>query len=474
MSYCGIVFAVAVNKPQYLIFLSLNILRSTMKKWLLFTSITLLVYACAQDQLSNPLDIQLERSLVRLSPTQDIRSYILPNSKDLDAIPQGAGNPLTPEKVDLGKMLFYETGLALDAKYQEGKNTYSCASCHIPSAGFMPGRAQGIADGGVGFGLNGESREKMSKYAGDEIDAQAARPIGLLNVAFVTNSMWNGKFGANDNNKGTEHLWKTDPDLHVNEMGLDGLEAQNIEGTIVHRMVTDHPYVLDTLGYRAMFDRAFPDVPKEERYGRITTSFALSAYIRTLLPTKAPFQEWLKGDLEAMTEEEKRGALVFFGKAGCYRCHQGGSLNSNEFHALGVKDLYEQPDVFRATPQDKRNFGRGGFTGKQEDMFRYKVPSIYNMKDSPFYFHGSSVRSLEDLVEYFDKGIPENPRVPKENISPYFHPLYLTAQEKADLVQFLAEGLRDPDLQRFAPPAILSGNCFPNNDPFSQSDLGCK
>ncbi len=445
-----------------------------MKKWLLFTTISLLIYACAQDQLGNPLDIQLERALIRLSPTQDVSHYVLPASTDLNAIPQGVGNPLTPEKVNLGKMLFYETGIGLDAKYEEGLGTFSCATCHIPTAGFMAGRPQGVADGGVGFGLNGESRVKMSRYEGNEVDAQAARPISLLNVAFVTNSMWNGKFGANHNNRGTEHLWDADPEIHVNKMGLDGLEAQNIEGTIVHRMVTDHPYVLDSMGYRAMFDAAFPDMPVEERYGRLAASFALSAYIRTLIPSKAPFQQWVKGDLDAMNEQQKRGALVFFGKAGCYRCHKGGSMNANEFHALGVKDLYEQPDVFRATPNDQRNFGRGGFTGKPEDMFRYKVPSIYNMKDSPFYFHGSSIRSLEDLVEYFDRGVPENPRVPEENISPFFHPLHLTEQEKADLVEFLAEGLRDPDLMRFAPPAVLSGNCFPNNDPFSQTDLGCQ
>lgn len=445
-----------------------------MKKWLLFAVFALLIYACAHDQLRNPLDTQLETTLLRLSPNQDIGYFVLPESNNLSAIPAGKGNPLTPEKVELGKMLFYETGLALDSKYPNGKGTYSCSSCHLPTAGFMPGRVQGIADGGFGYGHNGEARSKLGNYAPNEIDAQEARPISLLNVAFVTNSMWNGKFGANYNNVGTEHLWEEDPDLHVNEMGLDGLEAQNIEGTVVHRMVFDHPYVLDSMGYRAMFDKAFPDVPVEDRYGRLTASFALSAYIRTLLPTEAPFQQWVKGNEDAMTEQQKRGAMVFFGKAGCYRCHKGGSLNSNEFHALGVKDLYEAEGVFKSFPDSKRNFGRGGFTHRQEDMFRFKVPSIYNMKDSPFYFHGSSKRSLEDVIEYFNAGIPENPRVPKENISPFFHPLNLTEAEKADLVAFVADGLRDPNLLRYVPEKVLSGNCFPNNDPASQSDLGCK
>ena len=445
-----------------------------MKRWLLFVLFALLMYACVHEQLENPLDVQLEKALLRIAPDQDLNYFKLPESTDLAAIPQGVGNPLTPEKVALGKMLFYETGVGLDSKYPNSKGTYSCSSCHLPTAGFMPGRVQGIADGGVGFGRNGEGRGKLPNYAPNEIDAQEARPISLLNVAYVTNSMWSGKFGANHNNKGTESLWKNDPDLKTNELGLDGPEAQNIIGTTTHRMIFDRAYVLDTMGYREMFDKAFPNVPVEERYGRVTASFALTAYIRTLLPTKAPFQQWVKGDLEAMNDQQKQGAMLFFGKAGCYRCHKGGSLNSNEFQAVGVKDLYEAPGVFNAFPDSKRNFGRGGFTQKQEDMFKFKVPSIYNMKDSPFYFHGSSKHSLADVVEYFNNAIPENPRVPKENLSPYFHPLNLTEEEKANLLAFLADGLRDPDLMRYAPERVLSGNCFPDNDPVSRVDMGCK
>ena len=96
------------------------------------------------------------------------------------------------------------------------------------------------------------------------------------------------------------------------------------------------------------------------------------------------------------------------------------------------------------------------------------------MKDSPFYFHGSSHHSLRAVVEYFNKGIPDNPNVPKENISPYFHPLNLTDQEMDDLVQFLSHGLYDPNLERFMPEEVLSGNCFPNNDPLSRAHLGCE
>ena len=441
-----------------------------MKHLLLLIGVAVMAASCSSDELPNPLDIQLENRLRQISSAGDIRDFILPESDDLQAIPQGVGNPLTPEKIELGKLLFYETGLAEDAIYEEGKGTYSCSSCHLPTAGFMPGRIQGIADGGVGFGQNGESRSRMNNYEESEMDVQGARPLSLLNVAFVTNTSWSGKFGANYVNENTEEFWKEDAE--VNHLGLDGLEAQNIEGTKVHRMRLTKGW-LDTLGYLPMFDAAFPDFPESERYNRLTASFAISAYLRTLFPNQAPFQRWLKGEDDAMDDSQKRGAMLFFSKAGCYRCHQGGALNSVEFHAIGVLDLYETGG-FNTGPDDIRNFGRGGFTGLQEDMFKFKVPSIYNMKDSPFYFHGSSHHSLHSVVEYFNEGIPDNTDVPEENISPYFHPLNLSEKEVDDLAHFLAHGLYDSNLERYVPEEILSGNCFPNNDPLSRAHLGCE
>ena len=111
---------------------------------------------------------------------------------------------------------------------------------------------------------------------------------------------------------------------------MEGLESQNIEGLEAHRMeVTEK--VLDEYGYRAMFDEAFPEIPEEERYEPKYVSFAISAYLRTLLTTEAPFQKWLRGEDEAMTNTQKKGAIVFFDKAKCFRCHKSPSLNSVEF-----------------------------------------------------------------------------------------------------------------------------------------------
>ena len=173
-----------------------------------------------------------------------------------------------------------------------------------------------------------------------------------------------------------------------------------------------------------------------------------------------------------MSYEEKQGALLFFGKANCSNCHYNQNLGSNEFHALGVNDMHQIPS-FSSDPNDFRNLGRGGFTQREEDMFRFKVPQVYNMKDTPFYFHGSSVTSLEELVEYFNDGVKQNPNVPEESISSKFVPLDLTVEEKQNLVTFLEFSLRDPDLERYQPEELGSGLCFPNADVQSQVDLGC-
>ncbi|MEM9930290.1 MAG: cytochrome c peroxidase [Bacteroidota bacterium] len=429
---------------------------------------------CVRDEAISTADSELERTLLRLSENGTLSDYILPDVSNLAGIPAGIGNPLTEDKVALGKLLFHETALGRDALDPTMMRTFSCATCHVAEAAFTAGAAQGLADGAVGFGQDGDGRRVSELYEEDDVDAQGARPLSMLGVAYVTNSMWAGRFGAHGANAEVEEVWGVhDPATEVNHLGLNGLEAQNIEGTITHRMSTD-AYLLDTLGYRRLFDRAFPDFEGEARYGRVAMSFALSAYIRTLLPNKAPWQLWLRGNKDALTESQKKGAMLFFGKAGCFRCHNGPALNSNTFHAVGVNDLGEIPGAIRTGSSDTRNLGRGDFTRREEDLYKFKVPQVYNTKDMPFYFHGSSMTSLREVVEYFNIGLPENPNVPAANISDFFHPLNLTDTEVNELTEFLAEGLYDPDLQRYVPEEVLSGNCFPNSDEQSKADMGCE
>ncbi|MFN0015727.1 MAG: cytochrome-c peroxidase [Saprospiraceae bacterium] len=443
------------------------------KIYVLSAIVAVILLACKHDPLWNPLDLELNAAISENSKSGNTDYFVLPESSDLDRIPQSAANPLTAAKVELGKMLFFESAFGVEAKHNAGMATFSCGSCHVPAAGFRPNRLQGIADGAVGFGINGEARHKLPLYADQEIDAQGARPLTVLNVAFVTNTMWNGSFGADGVNVGTESMWGVfDPGTAINHLRLGTLEGQNIEGLKTHRLQFT-PHLVEFYGYKPYFDEAFGDLPVEQRYTRTTASFAISAYLRQLLCNEAPFQRWLKGEENAMNEEQKRGALLFFGKAGCVRCHNEPNLGSITFHAVGVEDLFENGGL-KTDINDRRNLGRGGFTGKTEDMFRFRVPQLYNLGDSGPYFHGSSKQTLREVLEYFNAGAKENPRVPQSQISAFFHPLNLSPTELNDLEAFIRDGLHDPNLQRYVPAKVLSGFCFPNNDAQSRRDLGCE
>ena len=191
----------------------------------------MVILACNQDKvyLDTPLDQLLDAALTRAAKSGDKNDFILPDETDYSNIPQDAHNPLTKEKVHLGKWLFFETGLGLVPNKEAGKQTYSCASCHIPSAGYRPGGVQGIADGGIGFGHNGEGRTKLSAYRDYEMDVQGLRPLSVLNVAFVENSTWNGRFGSEHANQGTEDRWLVEEGTDRNEEGLAAGERRTIQ-----------------------------------------------------------------------------------------------------------------------------------------------------------------------------------------------------------------------------------------------------
>lgn len=433
-------------------------------------------FGCTSDTIEgDQLDITLQNAIKQTAPTGRLDHFILAEDSDLARLPQDPLNPLTAEKVELGSFLFFETGMGIVPKNDEGLQSYSCASCHVPSADFKPGRMQGIGEGGEGFGFLGEARVKHSAYEEGDMDVQGVRPLTVLNVAYsAENTLWNGSFGSAGANEGTEEAWGVvDEATHLNELGYQGLETQNIEGLDVHRMLMT-PELAEELNYTDFFDAAFPEIEGDERYSNFTVSLALSAYLRTLTTTKAPFQKWIRGDMQAMSVEEKRGALVFFTKGNCASCHSGSSFSATKFFAIGVNDL-DQSVSFREDDETlKKNLGRAGFTGRDEDLYKFKVPTLYNLQGTSFYFHGSSKRSLEEVVEYFDQAIPENPRVSSDLLAREFKPLGLSEQEKADLVSFLEFGLQDNDVLRFMPNSLPSSNCFPNADEQSRKELGCQ
>ena len=428
--------------------------------------------SCQNDpsESADYLDVTLNETLSAASNGQGTNAFVLPASDDFQAIPQDPKNPLSREKVELGRLLYHEPLLAINPKYPEGLHTYSCASCHHAAAGFQAGLSQGIADGGVGFGLRGEARARNPLYRSDSLDVQPIRTPSVLNSAYSEVTLWNGQFGATGKNVGTEANWTAGTPKETNHLGFQGVEVQAIAGMGVHRMGIDPDYFFDS-DYKGLFDIVFGDVPEEERYTIQNAGLAVAAYERTVLANEAPFQDWLKGNMEAMTDEQKRGAILFFGKANCASCHSGPALGGDSFHALGMNDL-EGPEIFGTVDEATRR-GRGGFTGNSADYYKFKTPQLYSLIYSPHYGHGSSFKSVYDVIKYKNEANAENTIVPYSSLSPEFVPLGLTDEEMQEITAFIEEALNDKNLERYIPGILPSHYCFPNNDALSRLDLGC-
>ncbi|TXE06372.1 cytochrome-c peroxidase [Seonamhaeicola algicola] len=420
------------------------------------------------DYVDITLQTNLEKQLNQLFGSKE--NLILPDSDDYLAIPNDIKNPITQAKVNLGKLLYHETGLAKSPTQTEGMNTYSCASCHHVDAGFQSGIKQGIGEGGFGFGYKGQSRVMASSYTSDKIDVQPIRTPSVLNVAYQDVMLWNGQFGATGTNANTQASWTPNTPKAENNLGFEGVEIQAIAGLNVHRLSIDENFI-KTTEYKTLFDAAFPKVSLNKRYSRINAGLAIAAYERTLLPNKAPFQMWLKGSFEAMSDEELLGASIFFGKGQCYTCHSGPGLNGMGFHALGMNDL--SGNNVAGIVDEATQKGRGGFTGNSADDYKFKTPQLYNLKDVNFLGHGGSFSSVKDVVIYKNNAVKENENVPTSKLSAQFTPLGLTEAEIEQLTTFLEKSLYDANLIRYVPNQLPSGNCFPNADSQSSIDMGC-
>jgi len=444
-----------------------------MKKLLIISYSCLLVFAAChkQDENFKPLDFA-SASDDEDAVLVDKSTLIMPASDDFAKIPQDPKNPLSTEKVQLGQLLFHETRLGGNPKVIQGLFTYSCGTCHHAEAGFQSGLAQAIGEGGKGFGTTGETRVPVKTFL-DSVDVQPLRTPSALNMAFQEVVMWGGTLGATGVNAGTQALWTKFPST-LNTLGFQGLETQAIAAITAHRLKVDTAFFTSNATYKNLFDLAFASKPSNERISPTTVGLAIAAYERTLLANESPFQKWLKGDKTAMTADQKTGARLFFGKAQCGTCHNGPALNSMAFYALGMGDLQNGVNGAVNIKAGNSQKGRGDFTLKDSDMFKFKVPQLYNLKDVKFYGHGATFSSISDVVHYINAATPQNTSVPVSNLAAQFKPLGLTEDEMSKIIAFIQDALHDSNLIRYEPATVPSGNCIPNNDTQSRLDRGCQ
>lgn len=400
-----------------------------------------------------------------------LSAFVLPASNDYQAIPQDPLNPLTRAKVALGEFLFHDTAFS-QAGVSDSAPSWSCASCHHSEAGFKAGIAQGVGEGGVGFS---QHRVILDSFLNTGLtpDVQPIASPTILNGAYQDVMLWNGQFGNSSSgvNAGIPESQLATPGTpkETNLLQLSGLETQAIAGSTVHRLKFEsngQDDIFDDLltnnkRYRQLWDRAYPQgsVSITEDAGK-----AIAAYERTVLANQSPFQKFLGGKKQALTNAELRGAKLFFGKAGCVDCHRGPALSSEVgatadqmFFALGFDDL-DASNFIQGDVDDATRLGRGGLTGDSADFYKFKIPQLYNLDDSSIFGHGASFTSVRSVIEYKNGAEPQKANQDIEIDSRIFN-LGLSNNDIDDLVAFLEDALYDPDLGRYESKNMPSGEC---------------
>ncbi|HEU0005352.1 MAG TPA: cytochrome c peroxidase [Terriglobia bacterium] len=272
----------------------------------------------------------------------------LPIPVGLDAyMPLPEENPLTREKVELGRKLFFDARLSRD-------QTVSCATCHDPKLAFADSLK-------VARGIGGRVGER--------------RVPRLINRGYGTSFFWDGRAT-------TLEQQVLQPVLNPKEMDMKVEDAAARVGL---------------------------DVP--------TLQKALASYVRTILSGNSPYDRYLAGDREALTEQQRLGLQLFRGKGGCTSCHLGPNLTDERFHNTGIG----KPD----------EAGRFAVTGKPQDRGAFKTPSLREAARTPPYMHDGTLSTLKEVIDYYDKGGNRN-----AELDPEIRELRLTPEEKSALLAF--------------------------------------
>jgi cytochrome c peroxidase len=286
----------------------------------------------------------------------------------LPTVPIPLDNPSIPAKVELGKMLFFDPRLSVD-------RSMSCATCHDPQKGYSDGRPRSIGFGGKELGRHSPT---------------------VINIAYNSVHFWDGRApNMEEQAQG--------PILASGEMNMKADE-------VAHRL-NNIPE------YKKRFQEVFGEGPTLPNVGK-----AIAAFERTIVTGDSAFDHYMKGKKKALTDQEKKGLILFIGKAACSQCHNGPNLTDNQFYKLGV------PQVGPLKEDD----GRFEVTRDEKDRGAFKTPTLRNITMTAPYMHNGALQTLEEVIEFYNKG---GGSVPGK--SPKILKLNLTSQERKDLASFL-------------------------------------
>lgn len=321
----------------------------------------------------------------------------------LPAVQMPPDNPISPAKVELGKLLFFDPRMS-------NNSAVSCATCHQPQ--------QGWGDGiDISFGYTNAPHWRNTQT--------------ILNSVFHPKLFWAGESLSLEAQ--AKSAWT-------------GALAQNLDSSLAEERLRQMPAYVERF---------------EEVFGAKSPTFAdalraVAAFESTIVSENVPFDAWMRGDEDALSDSAKRGMELFVGKARCSACHSGPLFTNQSYHALGVPENPKfETDPMRQIALRYQHRARGVaeeeyrkadgdlglfYTTKQEqDKGKFRTPTLREVAQTGPYMHNGVFKTLEEVVRFYNEGGGETP-----NKSPLMAPLGLTDAEITDLVAFMEALTGDP------------------------------
>jgi len=398
-------------------FITINHIRPKKIRWALPLVFLLPLLGQAQESQQGPGDVRdgYERAdyqtrsaslQKRRGQAADLLTVLEMPPLGLPPVPVPRDNPVTADKVRLGRKLFFDRRLSAN-------NTVSCAMCHIAEQGFAQNELK------TPVGVEGRSVRRNAPT--------------IYNTAYLERLFHDGREFSLEN-----QVWA--PLLANNEMGNVSI------GAVIER-------IRSFADYDELFEQVFEQAPNLQTIG-----MALASYERTLVSGDSPFDRWYFGnDQTAIDESAQRGFALFRGKGRCIACHavaeEYALLTDNNFHNTGIGyyatmrpattdlDVLLAPgrseqietDLLQTTGTDRfGDLGRYEVTGLPADRWRYRTPTLRNVALTAPYMHDGSLSSLRAVVMFYNRG-----GVPNEVLDPLISPLGLSDTEIEDLLSFL-------------------------------------
>jgi cytochrome c peroxidase len=332
------------------------------------------------------------------------REYQWPLAEGMPIPSVPIDNPMSDQKVELGRRLFYDTRLSIN-------ETTACSSCHLQASAFTDGRPQSV-------GATGQLHPRGS--------------MSLVNTAYSSRLTWANPLLDRLEDQALTPMFGDNPV----EMGMAGREAE-----LVALLRSDETYA-------KLLPRVFPD--DADPFSTVNVVRAIASFVRSIVSFDSSYDRYLAGDDSALDDTAIRGMDLFFSeRLECFHCHGGFNFTDSTTHENDRIDrvgfhntgLYNT-DLNGAYPAD--NTGLYDMTGMPRDMGRFKAPTLRNIAVTAPYMHDGSVATLEEVLTHYERGgrlVATGEKAGDGRLSPYKSEFVrgfdISDEERADLIAFL-------------------------------------